>query len=358
MLKKIQNKMMEQNAHAVKHIKAIGIKEAQGIIKEINLQIDRDFGLSGPLTLSTVSERVHAVRWSNLREILVVEKNVQRVIKETIALGIAKTNDCSYCEEVHDSSVASAGDFETSKAIANGSWKSLKNEKTKRLIEWSLHTRKPKSEIINNPPFTKTEATEIIGTALIFHSTNRLANIFLDHSPLPKFFTNSVLKKTALSIASQTLFKTMVKKKGKPGDALQFIRTETSSRNHKWAEYVPSYAKTLCARDSLLAELEEELIPKTIADIFKEKVNEWSGEEMPLGRAWLNDIISNLAEREKPIATIIFLSAFASFSLTDKDIVNFYKIGNSEKDLLEMCYWSVEIITDRIGEWLIEPFNK
>lgn len=358
MLKTIENKMMEQNAQAIKYIKAVGIKDAKGTIKEINVQIDRDFGLAGPLTLSSISEKIHAMHWANIREVFVVETNVNRVTKETIASGIAKTNDCPYCEDVHETSISSAGDSETSKAITNGTWKTLKNEKTKLLIEWSLNTRNPNAEIIKNPPFTKNEATEIIGTALVFHSTNRLANIFLDNSPLPKFLTNSFLKKTALNIASKTLFKTMVTKKGKAEDSLQFIKNNTYSENHKWAENVPTYTKTLDARDLLLNELEKELISKKIAEIFKEKIKNWYGEEMPLGRAWLNDIIENFSEREKPIATLIFLSAFAPFTITEKDINNFRKIKNTDKELLEVCYWSIQIITNRISEWLIEPFNK
>ncbi|KAA1243954.1 hypothetical protein [Aquimarina sp. RZ0] len=357
MLKTIENKMMEQNAHTVKYIKTVGINDAKGAIKQINVQIDRDFGLVGPLSLSSISESVHAMRWANIREVFVVETNVKRVVKETIASGIAKTNDCPYCQDVHETSISSAGDTETSKAIANGTWKSLKNEKTKALIKWSLNTRNPNTEIIKNPPFTKSEATEIIGTALVFHSTNRLANIFLDNSPLPKFLTNSILKKTALNIASKTLFKTMVMKKGKAGDSLQFIQSNAYSEKYKWSENVPTYAKTLDARDFLLDELEKELIPKKIAKIFKSKIKNWYGKEMPLGRAWLNEIIINFSESEKPIATLIFLSAFAPFTIIEKDITNFYKIKNTEKELLEVCYWSIQIITNRISEWLTEPFN-
>ena len=358
MLKTIENKMMEQNAHAVKYIKAVGVKDAHKTIREINVQIDRDFGLAGPLTLSSISERIHAVRWANIREVFVVETNVKRVIKETIASGIAKTNDCTYCEDVHETSIASAGDTETSKAITNGTWKSLKNEKTKALIEWSLNTRNPNTEIIKNPPFTKVEATEIIGTALVFHSTNRLANIFLDNSPLPKFLTNSILKKAALNIASKTLFKTMVMKKAKAGESLQFIKNNEYSRNYKWTESVPTYTKAFNARDLLLNELEKELIPKNSAQIFKSKINDWYGEEMPLGRAWLNDIIGNFSENEKPIATLLFLSAFAPFTIIEKDIANFRKMKSTDKELLEVCYWSIQIITNRISEWLVEPFNN
>lgn len=358
MLKTIENKMMQQNAHAVKYIKAVGIKDAKGTIKEINVQIDRDFGLAGPLTLSSISERIHAIRWANIREVFVVETNVKRVTKETIASGIAKTNNCPYCEDVHETSISSAGDSETSKAITNGTWESLKNEETKMLIEWSLNTRNPNAEIIKNPPFSKIMATEIIGTALAFHSTNRLANIFLENSPLPRFLTNYILKKTALNIASKTLFKTMVMKKAKVGDSLQFIQNNEYSKNHKWAENVPTYTKTLDARDLLLDELEKELIPKNSAQSFKDKIKKWQGEEMPLGRAWLNNIIGNFSESEKPIATLIFLAAFAPFTVTEKDITNFHKIKSTEKELLEVCYWSIQIITDRISEWLTEPFNK
>ena len=205
MIKAIENKMLEQNSQAVKYIKVQGLKNATGKIKNINQQIDRDFGLAGPFTLSTPSERVHAVRWVNAREIFVVETHVKRVLKETIAAGISQINTCSYCVDVHQTSIRSVGDEQTAKAIANGTWKDLKDKKIKSLIEWSINTLNPTAEIIKNPPFDLSEAAEVIGTALEFHSTNRLVSIFLEESPLPKFLTNVTIKKIALNIASKTL---------------------------------------------------------------------------------------------------------------------------------------------------------
>ena len=79
---------------------------------------------------------------------------------------------------------------------------------------------------------------------------------------------------------------------------------------------------------------------------------------MPLGKSWLNDSIGKLPESEKPIATILFLSAFAPFTITEKDITNFRNTNGTDKELLEVCYWSIQIITIRISEWLVEPFNK
>lgn len=121
------------------------------------------------------------------------------------------------------------------------------------------------------------------------------------------------MKKTALNIASKTLFKTMVMKNAKSGDSLKFITDYPISKQQQWAKATPAYAKGITAQDILIKEIEKELIPLKAATLFKEKVNNWQGEDMPLGKTWLKDIIRDLDEREKVIANIMFLSAFAAY---------------------------------------------
>lgn len=356
MIKTIEKKMLEQNAQAVKYLKVFGLKDAKGNIKAINQQINRDFGLAGPMTLSSPSERVHAVRWVKSREIFVVETHVKRVTKETIAAGVSETNKCPYCVEVHQTSISSTGNNTIANAIARGTWKSLEDNKTRALIDWSLNTLNPNADIISNPPFTLPEATEIIGTALEFHSTNRLVSIFLDESPLPAFLSNSFIKKIALSIASKTLFKSMVSKKPQAGDSLPFIKNTPLTKEEQWAKNIPAYAMGLAAENKLLKDIQAEHIPQKSANLFKAKISEWQGEEMPLGKSWINKITANLDDREKPITTIMFLAAFTPYAITEKDIEDFRQIKASDAELLEVCYWAIQTTTNRIGEWLIKPF--
>jgi len=193
----LTTKILEQNARSVKYVKTYRLRNAAGIIKEINKQIDRDFGLAGPLTLSTSSPDIHAVRWATARESYVVETHIKRVTKEIVAATISQINKCPYCEDVHSMSILSAGGSTTAEAIANGNWQLLKNNKLKEIIRWSLNTRNPKADIIKIPPFSYLEAPEIIGTALNFHSTNRLASIFLEASPMPAFLSNRLIKKNS-----------------------------------------------------------------------------------------------------------------------------------------------------------------
>ncbi len=356
MIKTFEKKMIEQNGQAVKYIKAVGLKDSTGTIKNINEQIARDFGLAGPLTLSTVSERVHAVRWVTARESYVVESSVKRVTKEIVAASVAQVNRCPYCEDAHGTSIVSAGDKITSKKIANGTWQTLKGEKKKQIIEWSLNTRNPNAEIIKNPPFSIHEAPEIIGTALVFHSTNRLVSIFLEESPLPNFLSGKLIKKTALKIAAKTLFKSMVEKQSTTGDGLEFINDYPIPTSLKWSKSIPPFSKALAAEQVVLNEIEEELIPKKLAQLFIEKVNSWQGEEMPMGRSWLNEVIKPLSENEKPIAQIMFLAAFTPFAVTGKDIEDFRKAKPGDAALVEVCYWSIQLLTNRLSKWLVKPF--
>ncbi len=358
MIRAIRSAMLEQTAHAVKYLKVQGIKDAQGVVKKINQQTERDFLLAAPQSISTPSERVHAVRWAALREVFAVKTHVKRATKETLAAVVAQSNTCPFCEDVHGASVSATGDNIVAEAIVNGTWQNLKDEKTKLLIEWGLNTRNSDASIIKNPPFSEIEAPEIIGTALTFHSINRLVNIFLTESPMPGILGSKLLKKLALRIASMTMFKSMVEKNVKAGDALQFIENHAVQEHLHWAQAVPAYAKVLAAEEFLLTKIEQDLIPSVSGKLLKEKVSRWQGEEMPMGKAWLSDILKDLDENEKPIAKMMFLAAFAPYTVTENDINEFRKVKPSDEELVEVCFWAIQILTNRIGEWLVKPFNS
>ena len=360
MIKTIERKMLEQNAKAVKHLKILGLNNAAGKIKKINQQIDRDFGLAGPFTLSTPSERVHAVRWANAREIFVMSTFVKRLTKEVVAAGVSEINACPYCVDVHGTSIKSTGATHISKNIIAGKWRQIEDNNLKQLYQWSINTRNPTAEIIINPPFNREEAPEIIGTALEFHSTNRLVSIFLDKSPLPSFLSNRFIKKFALNIASKTLFKSMVSKHiPNYGESLQFIEDNGGNNNtNSFYQNIPAFQKTQYLNIHLLDLIEKEYISPSVASLFYANITNWNGEEKPLGLSWLNNLLKDIREKEQPVAKLVFLAAFAPHMISENVVSAFREVYPSDKALLEVCYWSIQKITQRIESWLILPFQQ
>ena len=349
--------MAGQNARAVKYLKVQTFHNASGKVAEINQQIQQDMGLAGPFSLSTPSERVHAVRWGLSRESYVVSTYVSRREKEIVASAVSQLNSCAYCAEAHTATIRSGGEAALAQAIRDGSWKDLKEGRTRSLIEWGLANRHPEASIITNPPFSAKEAPEILGTALEFHTTNRLADIFLEDSPLPDVLQKRWIKGIALKVASKTIFKEMVRKQAVPGKALRFIEEVETTGYADWANPLPAYAKALAAQEVLVKKLEKEHIPSASAGLFQEELSKWRGEEMPLGRKWLESLISSLPEEEKPLARLFFLTAFASYTVSEKDISSFRNLMPGDQQLLEVCYWAAAKTSQRIASWLEAPFK-
>lgn len=339
----IEGFILKQNAKAVCHINPSNFQS--GAIHEVNKQIERDFGLVGPLVLSQPSLRVHQLRWAMVREVFVVSTHVSRLEKELVASGVSSSNICPYCVDVHETSMRSIG-ADDSKQVNS------------LLMEWSLNTKNPHAEIIKNPPFVKEQAPEIIGTALEFHSTNRLVSIFLEESPLPSAVISMGMKKMALFMASKTFFKTMVMKQAKAGEAEKFLNKQVPDANYVWAEAVPLYGLIRRNNIKLLEDMECDFIPQAVASMFKAVVVNWQGEDMPLGRAWVNGLTKELNQEEKVMASVMLLAAFAPHTITDDDMLRMQYHGFSDSDIIELCFWAIQILTFRIETWLAAPFIK
>jgi len=343
MMNSIENLILKQNAKAIKYIHPSQFESDE--INEVNKQVNRDFGLVGPIVLSQPSTRVHRLRWAMVREVFVVETHVRRLEKELVASGVSRSNLCPYCVDVHATSIQSLDDNYNKDAM-------------QPLVEWSLNTKNPSAEMIQHPPFSREKAPEIIGTALEFHSTNRLVSIFLEESPLPNFVSRMGMKKIALFFASKTFFKSMVMKTPKAGGAQKFLDESTPTVDYDWASSLPLYGLIRSANKVVLQDIENECIPASVALLFKQHLADWNGEDMPMGRAWLKENVEGLNKKEAAIANILFLAAFSPHMMTENDISMLEKNKHRDTLLVELCFWAIQMLTFRIEAWLTAPFKK
>ncbi len=69
-------------------------------------------------------------------------------------------------------------------------------------------------------------------------------------------------------------------------------------------------------------------------------------------------MLKNADRSEEPVAKLMFLAAFAPYSVTEKDIAEFRQVKQTDKELVEVCFWAVQTLTNRIEGWLTQPFSK
>jgi len=148
-------------------------------------QIKRDFGaLVEPFSLHAPAPRLLAGIWMATREIALVGI-VRRVIKEAIAATVSQLNRCPYCVDAHTMMLHAISAHGAAAAISQENDSEIQDPAIRPIIAWAKATRSPGDPLLHRPPFSEAEAPEIIGTAVAFHYTNRMVDIFLDETPLP-----------------------------------------------------------------------------------------------------------------------------------------------------------------------------
>ena len=85
---------------------------------------------------------------------------------------------------------------------------------------------------MSQPPFTPAEAPEIIGTAVNFHYLNRMVNILLIRTNLPR----NPLVKGAMKRTFGWLYRRSARKTHPPGVALALLQAAPLPTDLAWAE--------------------------------------------------------------------------------------------------------------------------
>ena len=194
--------LRECQSMGVRFIQPVKPSSAEGLVAEVYTQIKHDFGrIVEPFSLHSQIPKLLAGVWMASRESEVVGI-VPRSSKEIIAATVSKLNQCPYCVDAHNIMLNASHEKLIATAIIEGTHNQISNKEKRSLLEWALATRTPGSAILNKPPFARSAAPEIIGTAVFYHYINRMVSILLSDTPLPS--KNQLLRRPLLRVA--TLF--------------------------------------------------------------------------------------------------------------------------------------------------------
>jgi AhpD family alkylhydroperoxidase len=271
---------------------------------------------------------------------------------EAVAATVSKINACPYCVDAHTGMLHASADHDIVKAIHNGSGSEIDNNRFRRIVEWAFATRSPGEAILLSPPFSKGNAPEFIGTAVVYHFVNRIVNIFLSDSPLPVPSAWRKLRRSAVKIFGATVGKSIIKREPRVGESLKFIPRVNLPADMEWARPNSTIAAAFAGFTNIVESLAKPVIPEPVRHLTQQSIDAWEGSDMGMGRGWLEKNVAKLKEKDKSIARIALLSALAPHQMTEEDIQEFRLTHPNDNELLVATSWASYAAARRIGGWL------
>lgn len=355
---KVENFIVDDmSSKQINYIQAVRPNDATGELDDLYKQIRNDFQLVPPITLFSANSDMLAGLWAIARESQLAQGLVSRSDKEAVSSAVSSMNNCSYCVDAHIGILHGSSEHDTAKAMLSNDFDSIENTQTKAYVEWALATLSPQSQQLKEPPFSKSEAPEIIGTALSYHYINRMVAVFLGNSPLPVNTDSALLRSIGTRIFGATAGKSIANKKVEAGKSLKFIPEAALPKDFSWAEPNQAIANSYAGFNTLMEKAGEDTIAPEIRELLEEKLNNWSGEEMGISRQWLEEAIKNLDTKHLSTARLVFLTALSPYHVDEEIINDFQKHHPSESELLCVCCWASFSAIKRISQWITPDFQ-
>jgi len=334
----------------IKYIRYISKKGATGKLREIYRHIELNFGqLVEPLVLHSLNEELLAGVWAILYETVLIENKVKRSIKETIATCESEINKCNYCADAHSIMIIGTENKLQHNIQSVKDGKSELKTKEDKLILWALNNLNLNDDIILSPPFNKSERPEIIGTAVLFYYINRMVNIFALDTPLP----TSKMKGLVKYLASNLIFKKVIKKKKVKGESLTFIDVGNRYKfdSFEWASEIPEIQTAFrYLKFQTEINIEKVLSSELIAELKKQGSN-MNLLKPSLGNKNLSQFLLSVKSSEKQIAEFCFLTMFETHKIQEKHIVAL-KQRLTDKEILQIAAYVSLLISENIGKKL------
>ncbi len=333
----------------IKHIQPVSSASANALLAQAYPQIKRDFGaLVEPFTLHASAPRLLAGIWMATRETELVGI-VRREIKEAVAATVSRLNQCPYCVDAHTTMLHAVSAHGIAAAISQENDGEIQDPAIRQIVAWAEATRSPDDPLLQRPPFSEAEAPEIIGTAVSFHYTNRMVDIFLDEPPLP---SNRGWLKGTLKWVAGWYFSRAARRRKPAGSYLALLPDAELPADMGWAASSPTVAGAFARWAAVVEMAGQEALPANVRLLVRAHVASWNGETTSLSWGWVDAALAGLDDAEKPAARLTLLTALASYQV-DEGIINTFRAQQPGEDMLiAATAWASFTAARRVGTWL------
>jgi AhpD family alkylhydroperoxidase len=291
--------------------------------------------------------------WCSFRECLVAGV-ARREVKEAVAVGVSRLNECPYCIDAHAVLLRAARAHDAAALIQEGKEGEIGERGLRSAAIWAKATLSPGDAILEVPPFSSLEAPEIIGTAVWIHYINRMSKIFLGSNLIP-VRSNAVGLRALAERAGGLFFARFTRRPRRPGDSLHILQAAPLPRDLGWASSSPAISCAFAAFAGAAEAAGSLALESEVRECVRCAVERWQGEAPGLDRSWAETAAAPVPKNQRPAARLALFAALSP-GLANRDVVGeFQSLYPGDEKLLGAAAWSSFTAARRIGSWLKVP---
>jgi AhpD family alkylhydroperoxidase len=346
-----QNKGKETT---VKYLSPLRRSPSNPLVGQVYTQIKQDFGvIADPFRLHSPAPPLLAGIWSVMRETAIAQQ-VPWPIKEAVAASVSQSNECPYCVDIHAAVASQHANQALTDLMKQGRTAEIADPSLRAAVTWALATRAPGSAPLLAPPFSALEAPEMIGTAVAYHYINRMVQVFLPESLLPIFLRGGWIGKMVWRQVGQKLAHS--RNQARPvGASLRFLPEADLPAEMSWAAASPSISRAFAGWSALVNQIGAEIVSPQVRQFVTDALQTWKGESLALGRTWVNQAVSGLAEADRATGSLALLTALAPYQI-DEEIIRAYRVHHlADAHLVGVVAWASFEASRRIATFLQAP---
>ena len=333
----------------IKYVHPVNVRSAKGLVALVYSQIKRDFGkIVEPFQLHSPLPRLLAGTWMACRETELVG-SVPREIKEAVAATVSTINNCPYCVDAHTIMLKATGEHAIASAISQSRYNQISATKVRSIVQWILGTSKPNLDVHSLPPFSKSEAPEIIGTAVYYYYMTRMVTVLLGKTPLPSNI--SWLKNSLKRIASM-MFSSAVHRPKVPGESLEFLAPANLPEDLRWTKANPIIAQAFARFAAIIDVVGEQALPLRVREMASNFIDKWQGESFGISRSWIEGETRGFDEASKSAAELTLLTAMVPYQVNKNTVLRFKRNFPEDDLLLGALAWGSFTAARKIGAWI------
>jgi len=233
------------------------------------------------------------------------------------------------------------------KAVENQDLDLVQDVKTKQLLDWAFNTKYFQSDIIQQPPFSKGEAPEIISTAVLFHYLNRMVTVFLGETILP--FNISFLRSFMKKLAAMMFSKVLASEKKKNESFFEVDMSEFGDPFY-WTKSNVRIHHALSSFYKVVHSLGKESISNQVFEFITTEIDNWTGSEH-IDISDLDEKLKTVDVEFRKMAKMLYFISFMPYRVTTglvTDLRKTYKLEDDE--ILGMFSWASYMTAAKISK--------